>query len=101
MIKKVVKKAVVKAVLKPANGFELFTLEDGAPLPRRGYHDSELANKLIDLLSKMKVKQSFVIPKSKKSYLDVVVKKEFPQYKVLRSAILPEKTFIGFIELLR
>ena len=92
MIKKPSKKVAQKPV-KPAGGFELFTIENDAPLPKRGFQDKEMAKKINDLLAKIKVKQSFVIPKSNKSYVDLIVKKDYPEYRILRSAILPDKNF--------
>lgn len=71
----------------------VFEIEDNVPIPPRGARDPETAAKINSILSNLKVKQSFVVPKNKVHTTQQIAKRDFPNIAIRTSIINPEKKF--------
>ena len=74
-------------------GLRLMTLESGVPLPSRGNRNDEAREQMRNLFTKMKVGQSFVVPRKLVHVGVYLINKEFDDYRVKTSATSAEKKF--------
>lgn len=92
--KKPLKKSASSAKIAIDNGINLLQIENNVPLPERGMRDPEFHAKATELLSNIKVKQSFVVPKNKAFTVKKLGKSKF-ENMVLRSALIkPHNQFV-------
>lgn len=71
----------------------LFNLESGIEVPART-RLTEVRKTVRSLLSKMKINQSFVVPKGSIGTVRKVAKEEFPRKRLLAATITPGKNLI-------
>jgi hypothetical protein len=74
-------------------GIELFKLESGIPVPTKGGRNTEAREQLRNVLSRMQVGQSFVVPKNLVYVATYLANKEFMAYKLKTSATSADKRF--------
>lgn len=80
--------------LKPIRSeMSVLIIEDNVPLPERGVRDPLFLQQAVDILKKIKPKQSFVVPKSKLHSVKRLVKTEFDHLVVKGQVIQPENKF--------
>lgn len=77
------------------DGMDILKLENNVPMPQRGVRDPEFISKVGVILSQIKPKQSFVVPKRKAHSVKKVCKSEQYSHMVVRMAVIkPEERFV-------
>lgn len=90
--KKVAAKLPAKTVEKTVE-FELLKLETNVPMPERGVRDPEFLKKVNDILTQIKPRQSFVIPKIKLHTVKKIIKTHHANMIVKSAVIKPQEQF--------
>lgn len=77
------------------DGMDILKIENNVPMPQRGIRDPEFVSKVVTILSQIKPKQSFVVPKKKAHAVKKVCKSEQHSHMVVRMAVIkPEERFV-------
>ena len=81
--------------VESSTDLKVLKLENNVPMPERGARDPEFIEKVSGLLSQMKVKQSFVVPKKKAHSVKKVAKSDtFAHITMRMSVIKPDQKFV-------
>ncbi len=77
------------------DGMDILKLENNIPMPARGVRDPEFIAKVGAILTHIKPKQSFVVPKKKAHSVKKVCKSDQYSHMVVRMAVIkPEERFV-------
>ncbi len=77
------------------DGMDILKIENNIPIPARGVRDPEFVAKVGSILSQIKLKQSFVVPKRKAHSVKKVCKSDQYSHMVVRMAVIkPEERFV-------
>jgi len=90
--KKIAAKSAVK-LKSVADEMQTLKLESNVPLPERGVRDPEFVKQVGDLLTQIKPRQSFVIPKVKLHTVKKIIKTHHGNLLMKSAVIKPEQRF--------